>query len=144
MTLTMEERDAERRRMHREFMRAQKAAPARARELLAACLSAEQFASYVARLHFVVTASSGEQWEIWDAGVSGNVVRRPRDGHKHYERYCIHPPCGEFREFRYYLADADAHLAQALALAAGERAFLRTAHIMERTPYHPYNRWRKD
>jgi hypothetical protein len=139
---TYEVREAEWERLRAKLTRAGAAAPGRARELLRLCLSAEQYASYTKWRHFTMTASSGQRWEIWDRGMSGNVVRLPSRGSPFYRRYCIHPPVQEFHGMSYFVTDADAHLAQALALAADERQFLHIAHLMERGMCHPFEYWK--
>lgn len=92
----------------------------RAVELLLSLLSDEQAATYAEHGWFEVRGSSGRRWRIRNRGQSGNVDLMPEIGEKHEATYCAHPA--------EWLPDADAHVAQMLALVTDDEAFMRVAN----------------
>lgn len=96
------------------------AAGERALELLRSLLSDAQWASYQEKGWFEVRGSSGRRWRVRSRGQSGNVDLMPEAGEERDATYCAHPP-GQ-------LPDADAHVAQMLALVTDDEAFERTAN----------------
>jgi GAF domain-containing protein len=119
-----EERDAERLRRAEEQRLERNQARDRARELLRSLLSDAQWASYEENGWFEVRGSRGGRWRIRDRGQSGNVDLMPEIGDERDATYCAHPPGG--------LPDADAHIAQMLALVTDEEAFVRVANVRYR------------
>lgn len=103
----------------RQQARQLEAARERAEELLTALLTGEQAASRRESGWFAVRgSSSGKTYRIHSTGISNNVDRLGEDGRR--ERiFCAHPPG---------LPAPDVHLAQMLALATDEDAFLRVAN----------------
>ena len=92
----------------------------RALEVLDACLTPEQRGTYREFGYIEVLSSRGRTWRILSNGQQGNCrLMRPGIGFG-YSAYCAHPPGG--------LPDADAHLAQMLALTTDEDAFMAIAH----------------
>ena len=116
----MDRQRTDERRIAREVART------RAEELLLSLLSEEQAASYRERGWFEVRGSKGGRWRIRNRGQSGNVDLMPEIGEEREATYCAHPPDG--------LPDADAHVAQMLALVTDEEAFLRVANCHYRRP----------
>lgn len=98
----------------------------RAVELLLSLLSDEQAATYREHGWFEVRGSSGRRWRIRNRGQSGNVDLMPEIGEERDATYCAHPPG--------HLPDADAHVAQMLALVTDDEAFERTANVHWRNP----------
>lgn len=109
-----------------ELRAARVAASDRALELLAALLTDEQMASYRNKGWFEVRGSKGGRWRIRNRGQSGNVDLMPEIGEERLATYCAHPPEN--------LPDADAHLAQVLALVTDEDAFTKVANLHYRRP----------
>lgn len=105
---------------------AQEAAGARAVELLLSLLSEEQAATYREHGWFEVRGSSGRRWRIRNRGQSGNVDLMPEIGEEREMSFCAHPA--------ERLPDADAHVAQMLALVTDDEAFERTANVQYRRP----------
>jgi hypothetical protein len=95
-------------------------ASGRAVELLLSLLSDEQAATYAGHGWFEVRGSSGRRWRVRNRGQSGNVDLMPETGEVREATYCAHPPGN--------LPDADAHVAQMLALVTDDEAFERTAN----------------
>jgi hypothetical protein len=93
----------------------------RATELLLSLLSEEQAATYREHGWFEVRGSSGRRWRVRNRGQSGNVDLMPEAGEEREATYCAHPPGG--------LPDADAHVAQMLALVTDDTTFERTANV---------------
>lgn len=120
------ERDAEWLRRAGEQRLEREQATSRARELLRSLLSEEQWASYEENGWFEVRGSKGGRWRIRDRGQSGNVDLMPEIGDERDATYCAHPPDG--------LPDADAHIAQMLALVTDEEAFVKVANVHYRRP----------
>jgi hypothetical protein len=102
------------------------AANARALELLLSVLTPEQRASYLDEGWFEVRGSRGGRWRIRNRGQSGNVDLMPEIGEERDATYCAHPPGS--------LPNADAHLAQMLALVTDEEKFVATANVHYRRP----------
>lgn len=98
----------------------------RAVELLLSLLSDEQAATYREHGWFEVRGSSGRRWRIRNRGQSGNVDLMPEIGEERDATYCAHPA--------ERLPDADAHVAQMLALVTDDEAFVRTANVHWRNP----------
>lgn len=98
----------------------------RAQELLLSLLSDEQAATYREHGWFEVRGSSGRRWRIRNRGQSGNVDLMPEIGEEREMSLCAHPSVR--------LPDADAHLAQMLALVTDDEAFERTANVHWRNP----------
>jgi hypothetical protein len=98
-------------------------ARSRARVLLLAVLTPEQAADYTERDWFEVRGSHGGRWRIRRNGQAGNVDLMPEGGSEPVASFCAHPPGS--------LPDADAHLAQLLALVTDEDAFTRVAHRID-------------
>jgi hypothetical protein len=109
-----------------DLRRAREAASNRAEELLLSLLTEEQAASYRERGWFEVRGSRGGRWRIRNRGQAGNVDLMPEIGEEREATYCAHPPDG--------LPDADAHVAQMLALVTNEEEFLRVANCRYRRP----------
>jgi len=101
-------------------------AQARAEELLLSLLSEEQAATYAEHGWFEVRGSSGRRWRVRNRGQSGNVDLMPEIGEERDASFCAHPPG--------WLPDADAHVAQMLALVTDDEAFVRTANVHYRRP----------
>jgi len=101
----------------------------RAQELLLSLLTPQQRESYLDKGWFEVRGSKGGRWRIRNKGQSGNVDLMPEIGEERDATYCAHPPGG--------LPNADAHLAQMLALVTDEESFLRTANRHYRRPDVP-------
>lgn len=108
-------READARQLERE------AAQARAEELLLSLLSDEQRATYREHGWFEVRGSSGRRWRVRNRGQSGNVDLMPEIGDVREATFCAHPA--------ERLPDADAHVAQMLALVTDDEAFERTANV---------------
>jgi hypothetical protein len=106
--------DAERRAVR-------EAANARALELLRSMVSEQQWADYQAKGWFEVRGSRGRRWRIRKSGQSGNVDLMPEAGDVREASFCAHP--GD------WLPNADAHLAQMLALVTDEEEFVRVANV---------------
>ena len=98
----------------------------RAAALLLSLLSPEQAATYREHGWFEVRGSSGRRWRIRNRGQSGNVDLMPEIGEERDASFCAHPPG--------HLPDADAHVAQMLALVTDDEAFERTANVHWRRP----------
>jgi len=96
-------------------------AAARAQELLLSLLTEAQAADYLDRGWFEVRGSAGGRYRIRRRGQAGNVDRMPDTGEEREASLCAHPPG--------HLPDADAHLAQMMALVTDEPGFLRTANV---------------
>ena len=92
----------------------------RARSLLESVLSIEQREELKKHAHFHVCGSRGRRYRIKANGQSGNVELLDRNG-RVQGRFCAHPAG--------YLPDADAWLAQMLALETDEDRFLRIANV---------------
>lgn len=99
----------------------QGAANARALELLRSMVSEQQWADYQAKGWFEVRGSRGRRWRIRKSGQSGNVDLMPETGEVREASFCAHP--------RDWLPNADAHLAQMLALVTDEEEFVRVANV---------------
>ena len=119
-------RAAEFRERAAETAREREAAKDRALELLSYCLTPDQLASYREKGWFEVTGNRGRRWRIRGRGQSGNVDLMPEIGDEREASYCAHPPGG--------LPDADAHLAQKLAIETDEDAFEKVANVHYRRP----------
>jgi hypothetical protein len=104
----------------RERQAGREKASARATGLLLSLLSDEQAATYREHGWFEVRGSSGRRWRVRNRGQSGNVDLMPEIGDVREATYCAHPPGS--------LPDADAHVAQMLALVTDDAAFERTAN----------------
>jgi hypothetical protein len=125
------QRAAEERRAAQEAERAaltaeRGKASERAVELLLSLLTPEQAASYQEHGWFEVRGSSGRRWRIRNRGQSGNVDLMPEIGDEREMSLCAHPAG--------WLPDADAHVAQMLALVTDDEAFARTANVHYRRP----------
>jgi hypothetical protein len=106
------------------------AANSLAEDLLMACLSPQQAGDHVRLGWFDVVSSRGRRFRIYTRtpadpryypGQAGNVVLLAASGSNHEARYCVHPPGS--------LPDADAWLAQKLALEADEDSVMRVANM---------------
>jgi hypothetical protein len=117
------EQMAEVAREHAAAARERENARSRARVLLLAVLTPEQAADYTERDWFEVRGSHGGRWRIRRNGQAGNVDLMPEGGSEPVASFCAHPPGS--------LPDADAHLAQLLALVTDEDAFTRVAHRID-------------
>jgi hypothetical protein len=95
----------------------------RAEALLLSLLGPDQARSYTEAGWFEVRGSAGGRFRIRRHGQAGNVDELPAAGGDRIASYCIHPSGG--------FPDADAHVAQFLALVTDEEGFRRTAN---RTP----------
>lgn len=115
-----------RQRMERvaEEQRRAAQADARAEELLLAMLTGEQAATRREHGWFEVRGSRGHRFRI-RPGLYANVDRMPDIGDERELSLCAHP---------YGVPDADAHLAQMLALVTDEDAFLAVANVHYRRP----------
>ncbi len=102
------------------------AASERSVALLLSLLSDEQRATYQEKGWFEVRGSSGRRWRIRNRGQSGNVDLMPEIGEEREMSFCAHPAG--------WLPDADAHVAQMLALVTDDEAFERTANVHYRRP----------
>jgi hypothetical protein len=128
---------AEARTREREHARARmavierdtQAASIKAEDLLMACLSPQQAVDHIDLGWFDVVSSRDRRFRIYTRtpadphhypGQAGNVVLLDRRGRPE-ARYCVHPPGG--------LPDADAWLAQKLALEADEDSMMRVANM---------------
>ena len=100
--------------------RARVLASERAEALLLGLLDEDQAASYIQRGWFEVTGSAGGRFRVNKRGQAGNVDELPADGGDRIASYCIHPSGG--------FPDADAHVAQYLALVTDEPEFRRVAN----------------
>lgn len=107
-----------------ERIQTREAAKTRALELLSFCLTPAQMTTYREKGWFEVRGSRGRRWRIRARGQSGNVDLMPEIGDERLASYCAHPP-GQ-------LPDADAHLAQMLALVDDEDGFERVANVQWR------------
>jgi hypothetical protein len=116
------EREAARRQRERRAVRL--VANDRATELLLELLTAEQARSYTERGYFEVRGSRGGRWRIRNRGQQGNVELMAETGELAGARFCCHPPASG----GLLLPDADAHIAQMLAIATDEAEFVRTAN----------------
>jgi hypothetical protein len=125
--------DAERRaREDAERKAAQAKANDRALGLLKSMLTDQQWADYEGRGWFEVRGSRGRRWRIRKGGQSGNVDLMPEQGEVREASFCAHP--------RDWLPNADAHLAQMLALVADEEEFVRVANVHHgRRPVYALN-----
>jgi hypothetical protein len=94
----------------------------RAEALLLSLLDEIQAASYIQQGWFEVRGSAGGRYRVNRRGQAGNVDEM--DGNVIIASLCIHPYGG--------FPDADAHVAQYLALVTDEPGFRRTAN---RTPH---------
>jgi hypothetical protein len=92
--------------------------------VLLSLLTAEQAASYQENGWFEVRGSRGGRWRIRNRGQAGNVDLMPEIGEERDASFCVHPPDG--------LPDADAHLAQMLALVTDEDRFRQVANCVHR------------
>lgn len=113
------EEAAARRRQEREE------AKARAEALLRSLLSEEQRATLDEHGWFEVRGSAGGRWRIRCSGQSGNVDLMPEHGDQREATYCAHP---------LDLPDADAWIAQMLALVTDEGGFTEVANLHWRRP----------
>jgi len=113
-------------REQQERARIREQAHARAEELLLSLLTDEQAASRRERGWFEVRGSAGGRYRIRRSSQAGNVDLMPETGEEREASYCCHPSGG--------LPDADAHLAQMLALVTDEDRFLRTANVAYQRP----------
>lgn len=95
----------------------------RAEALLLSLLDPDQARSYAEAGWFEVRGSAGGRFRIRRRGQAGNVDELPVAGEDRIASYCAHPSGG--------FPDADAHVAQFLALVTDEEGFRRTAN---RTP----------
>jgi hypothetical protein len=95
-------------------------ARARSEALLRSLLSEEQRATLGAHGWFEVRGSAGGRWRIRCSGQSGNVDLMPEHGDARDATYCAHPPG---------LPDADAWIAQMLALVTDEGRFTEVANL---------------
>ena len=116
---------AEWQQQDQERRRAREQADARAEELLLSLLTEEQAATRQDRGWFEVRGSAGGRYRIRSRGQAGNVDLMPETGEERDTSYCCHPSG---------VPDADAHLAQMLALVTDEDRFRRTANIAYRRP----------
>jgi hypothetical protein len=118
-----ERRRIERDRVWREQQAQRTAAQVKAIRLLKHLLSDEQRAELDAHGQFHVQGSRGRRYCIRANGQSGNVAWVD-DAGKELGRFCAHPDGSQG-----YLPDADAWLAQAMALQTDEDAFLAVANV---------------
>jgi hypothetical protein len=106
------------REAERERLRAIEERRIRAEARLLAWLDETQARTYCAFKHFDLVASDGTRWRIQCAGMAGNCILLNQAGYPH-RSYCAHP---------YTAINAEAWLAQALALRTDVRAFLAVAN----------------
>jgi hypothetical protein len=116
-------REDARRREAGERMRRRAQVTARAEALLLSLLDEAQARAYTELGWFEVRGSAGGRFRIRRHGQAGNVDELEPASDKRIASYCIHPS-GAF-------PDADAHVAQYLALVTDERRF---REIANRTP----------
>lgn len=103
------------------YERERAAADELARNLLLACLNADQAADFLERKRFDVLSSRGRRFRIkCGGGQAGNVALLDGNGQEE-AHYCVHPPDG--------LPHADAWLAQKLALEADEDTVMAVANM---------------
>jgi hypothetical protein len=89
--------------------------------LLLSFLTSEQARTYTEHGWFEIRGSLGRRWRIHKHSQAGNVALMPEQGDVRTATYCCHPPGG--------LPNADAHLAQLLAIVTDEDAFEQTANL---------------
>lgn len=124
LTVERQAMDNRRSQLEQERREARAVANVKASRLLELVLSDEQRSELKTHRRFHVRGSRGRRYCIHANGQSGNVSWVD-DAGKELGRFCAHPAG--------YLPDADAWIAQALALETDEDAFLAVANLHQGT-----------
>jgi hypothetical protein len=111
------------------------AADQRAKELLPLVLSPEELVIYNECGILVFTGSDGLKWQVETAGYEGNVSLLDPESEDVVVKYCAHPRM-RVEGSRQRLPDADAWVAQILALKTDVEQFLATANIQWATAHY--------